>query len=139
MLARLAAGETDVDGLLVIRERRRCDAEMRIFNADGSEPEMCGNGIRCVVRYLTERCGVEPRTILTGKGPVTTLVTAREPEFIVRADLGEIVVPRRIDPQPLGSASPFSFVSVDVGNPHAVVFVDDLEAISPARWRTTGA
>jgi diaminopimelate epimerase len=130
-ISRLAAAELSVDGLLAIRDAAGYDAEMRIFNADGSESEMCGNGIRCVVRYLTERCELEPRTILTGKGPVTTYVTARSPEFTVRADLGDIEFPDGLVPQRLSAGSPFSYVSVLVGNPHAVVFVDDLAAIEP--------
>jgi diaminopimelate epimerase len=127
-IAQRAARQFGVDGLLVIGNPG--EAQMRIFNADGSEPEMCGNGIRCVVRYLTDRTGVEPASILTKKGRVPTSVLAREPEYIVRADLG----PLRFPDDAAAQAAPngaFDYVSVEVGNPHAVVFREPGQDLDP--------
>jgi len=50
-------GGIGADGVLFIESSERFDARMRIFNADGSEAEMCGNGMRCVARYLDEHDG----------------------------------------------------------------------------------
>jgi diaminopimelate epimerase len=103
------------DGLLVIEHSDTCDARMRIFNADGSEPEMCGNGIRCVARFLCEAGEGERRTIETIAGPIRTQVVHRKPEFIVRVTLGA--------PQLQVRNLPFERAQyVVMGNPHVVIF-----------------
>ena len=58
------------DGLILIMPSERADARMRMFNADGSEGEMCGNGIRCVAKYIYDHCLVRKSrlTIETGRG-----------------------------------------------------------------------
>src|SRR3979409_1231724 len=61
------------DGLILICPSERADARMRMFNADGSESEMCGNGIRCVAKYVSDH-GIDrksPLTIETGRGTLT--------------------------------------------------------------------
>src|SRR5213592_4618656 len=61
------------DGLILICPSERADARMRIFNADGSEAEMCGNGLRCVGKYVHDH-GIAPKKILTietGRGILT--------------------------------------------------------------------
>jgi diaminopimelate epimerase len=108
------------------------DIFMRIFNADGSEPEMCGNGIRCVARYAYER-GWAPNTRLT----VRTLAGIRYPEIIrhndgpfsVKVDMGEPILERRLIPmQGTGdnvrvklatSFKEFEITGVSMGNPTA--------------------
>jgi len=117
------------DGLLVIERTDGADVRMRVFNADGSEPEMCGNGVRCVVRYLVDRGAPDRLTIATLAGPIVAEVVAREP-FAVRLDLGEVRFPdgeAELVFDALGAQWPY--VSVSVGNPHAVVFVDDPDAV----------
>ena len=47
------------DGLLLVLPSKYCDAKMRVINADGSEASMCGNGLRCVARYVCEKLGVD--------------------------------------------------------------------------------
>jgi diaminopimelate epimerase len=117
------------DGLLVIEHSDSADARMRVFNADGGEPEMCGNGVRCVARYLAEAGEGDVRTIETIAGPIHTRVVAREPEFLIRVTLGTPV----IDPREL----PFETARLVVmGNPHVIIFEDgpleeiDLPAIA---------
>jgi diaminopimelate epimerase len=111
------------DGLLVILSSRVADARMRMFNPDGSEAEMCGNGIRCVARYIAEEGGPEHATLETLAGPIRTEVIERDP-FLVRAALG---VPRVGDPQELAIAGrTLEYVPVSMGNPHAVIFTDDV-------------
>ncbi|HEY5257835.1 MAG TPA: diaminopimelate epimerase [Candidatus Baltobacteraceae bacterium] len=110
------------DGLLVIEESPIFDARMRVINADGSEAEMCGNGMRCVARYLAEAGQGDRLTIDTLSGPVSTEVLARAPEFVVRMTLGEPVLEAR--------DLPFARAQfVVMGNPHVVIFEDDIDAI----------
>lgn len=123
------------DGLIVLAPASRAsgaDVAMRIFNADGSEAQMCGNGVRCVARYVYERRpGARKRlSIETPSGVVSTEVTAGAPHFAVRAAMGErkglhiSTEPVRVDGVPARVAD------VDVGNKHIVAFVDvDLESL----------
>lgn len=114
------------DGLLVVLPSEWADARVRIINADGSEPEMCGNGIRCVARYLDEHDGRASALLETVAGPIQTSVLAREPEYRVSVELN---APR------IGEAhevAGFWAIPVDVGNPHVVIFVDNLGAIDIA-------
>ena len=62
------------DGLILICPSDRADAEMRMFNADGSQAEMCGNGIRCVAKYVYDH-GIVPREIRCESSPAAEFVT----------------------------------------------------------------
>ena len=110
------------DGLLVVRASSQADAAVQIINADGSEAEMCGNGLRCIARYLDEHDGRASALVETAAGPIATRIVSREP-YLVAETLGV----------PLAGASHevagFTATPVDVGNPHVVIFVDDLAAI----------
>lgn len=113
------------DGLLLVGASTDADARMRIVNADGSEAEMCGNGMRCVGRYLDERWGIPEATVETLAGPIHTRIVDRAP-YRVAVEMGE---PR------LGAAhdvAGFRAVPVDLGNPHVVIRVDDVDAIDLA-------
>src|SRR5436305_9607676 len=68
------------DGLILICPSERADARMRMFNADGSEAEMCGNGVRCVAKYVYDHgIAVKPRlTIETGNGVLTLDLQVRD-------------------------------------------------------------
>jgi diaminopimelate epimerase len=114
------------DGLLVVLPSEWADARVRIINADGSEPEMCGNGIRCVARYLDEHDGRQSAVLETVAGPIQTAVLAREPDYRVSVELNapQIGTPHDV--------TGFRAIPVDVGNPHVVIFVDDLAAIDIA-------
>jgi diaminopimelate epimerase len=126
------SGGIGADGLLVVLPPSRGGAAtMRIFNADGSEAEMCGNGVRCVARYLWEE-GVGDRFCIdTLAGPVDVRVREREGDVIVRVDIGEPRILRgygdvaTIDA--MGAA--WRYGQVSLGNPHIVIFVDDSGAI----------
>lgn len=63
----LCGRDTQVDGLLVILPSEKADAKMRVFNLDGSEASMCGNGLRCVARYVCERDNLQDAVIETMK------------------------------------------------------------------------
>jgi diaminopimelate epimerase len=135
-------GPIGADGLLVVLAAPYDDdvpdvaATMRIFNADGSEAEMCGNGIRCVARYLREHGAAATRfSIETLAGPVGVVVEDAGPEFRVRVDMG---VPRILGRLADGAAvdvagERWRYAEVSIGNPHAVVFVEDVGAVDLVR------
>ncbi|HLO84031.1 MAG TPA: diaminopimelate epimerase [Nostocaceae cyanobacterium] len=120
------------------------DYTMRIFNSDGSEPEMCGNGIRCLAVFLTELEGVN-RTkdfyrIHTPAGVITPQLT---PDGQIKVDMGlphllAGEIPTTLAPadskvinQPLEVAGKtWEVTCVSMGNPHCITFVDDVAAIS---------
>lgn len=117
------------------------DYQMRIFNSDGSEPEMCGNGIRCLAQFLHDLG--ETRTSLA----IETLAGVITPSFTtagqIRVDMGaprllaaEIpttIATAKVINQPLDVAGQtWSVTTVSMGNPHCVVFVPDVAAIDLA-------
>ncbi len=116
-------GGFGADGLLLVLSSAWADARMRIVNADGSEAEMCGNGIRCVARYLDEHDGRAAAVIETLAGPIQTRVIARAPDFLVSVELNAPQV------GPAHEVAGFTAIPVDVGNPHVVIFVDDVASI----------
>jgi len=111
------------DGLLLVLESAWADARMRIINADGSEAEMCGNGTRCVARFLDEHDGRSTAVLETLAGPIQTRVLGREPQYQVSVELNAPLVG---EPHEVAG---FEAIPVDVGNPHVVIFVDDLRPI----------
>jgi diaminopimelate epimerase len=137
------------DGVLAILPSATADARMRVLNSDGSEAEMCGNGIRCVVKELYDRGGVrKPELAIdTGAGRLVCAVDAPGGEVRAvtvamgkpRLSRGEIPMSgpagERCIEQPLtagGSTRPVTCVSM--GNPHAVSFVGSrAEALELAR------
>src|SRR5436305_2703993 len=83
------------DGLILICPSERADARMRMFNADGSEAEMCGNGIRCVAKYVYDHGIVRksPLTIETGRGVLTLEVQVKDGRVqTVRVNMGEPIL-----------------------------------------------
>ena len=113
------------DGVLFVQASERFDARLRIVNADGSDAEMCGNGMRCVGRYLDEHDGRAAATVETEAGPIGTRVLSRAP-YRIAVEMGE---PRIGAPHDVAG---YRATPVDVGNPHVVVRVDDVAAIDLA-------
>jgi diaminopimelate epimerase len=125
------------DGILVALPATTEDLQMRIFNADGSEAEMCGNGIRCLARYARDRgIGGDPLRVDTGAGLLTLTFPGAPNE--VRVDMGpprfapdEIPIlasGERVVDFPLAVAGRrVAVTAVSMGNPHAVVFMDETE------------
>ena len=132
------------DGLVLVlpSDVEEADFRMRIFNPDGSEPEMCGNAIRCFAKYLYER-GLTTKTDLN----VETLAGIIKPKLIledgevelVKVDMGQPRLKRseipmkgeeskQIVQEPLYvDGEEFKVTCVSMGNPHCVIFVDDAE------------
>jgi diaminopimelate epimerase len=104
------------DGLIALEPSSIADVRMRTINADGSEAEMCGNGIRCAARRLDEAGEGDRIAFETDAGVVRTQIVAREPEYLVRVAMGS---PRISPASP--PVIPIATV-VDLGNPHVVIF-----------------
>jgi diaminopimelate epimerase len=109
------------DGLLLVGDSQRADVSMRVINPDGSEAEMCGNGVRCVARYLDERGEGGRRRIETLGGIVETEVLQRGPAYEIRV---EVETPRVAQ-----ELSGVDGLAVIVGNPHLVLFRDRIDGI----------
>lgn len=110
------------DGLVLILPDKEADARMRIFNADGSEAEMCGNAIRCVAKYLYES-GICPHlqmeiATLAGKRSLSLQAA----DGIVEQVTVNMGVPAIHSDVLLCGADPIGYTSVNMGNPHAVFF-----------------
>lgn len=131
------------DGILLIGEASSGGLRMRLFNADGSEAENCGNGVRCVALLAARRHLAGPRvTWETGAGPVATLVGD---DGMVTVDMGAPrFAPADIPVDVQGSDAldvdvelPDAVVRascVGMGNPHCVVLVDDVEQAPVEEW-----
>lgn len=129
------------DGLILILPSKRADLRMRMFNADGSEAEMCGNGVRCVAKYAYDHGLVRKKriTVETKAGVLTLLNTIRGGKVkAVRVNMGQPRLERREVPmrgrkgkvveEPLVvEGSEFKVTALSMGNPHCVVFVDDVK------------
>jgi diaminopimelate epimerase len=131
------------DGLILICPSSAADARMRMFNADGSEAEMCGNGVRCVAKYVYDHgiCRQPTLRIETGRGVLTLDVEAAGGTVQrVRVDMGEPIleparVPTTLPGNPRFPGAPAAEVELSVagqtlqatcvsmGNPHCIVFV----------------
>jgi diaminopimelate epimerase len=132
------------DGLVLICPSDMADAKMRMFNADGSESEMCGNAVRCVGKYLHDHDirRKDTLTLETGAGILTLeLETANGKVDRVRVDMGEPIlqaadIPTTLPGNPLFDGNPVIDVDLSVGgkrlqvccvsmgNPHCITFVD---------------
>lgn len=126
------------DGLVLIGRSPvpEADFTMRIFNADGSEGLMCGNASRCIGKYVYERSLTDKRQIrlLTASG-IKILDLDVNSDGIVEQVTVDMLAPILEDERlflPDGEALPDG-VFVSMGNPHYVVFVDDIEAVDVAR------
>jgi diaminopimelate epimerase len=131
------------DGLILIMPSDKADVRMRMFNSDGSESEMCGNGIRCVAKYAYDHGIVTQKEITaeTGAGILTLQLFAGSDGKIekVRVNMGAPRLTRGEIPMTGDAAAQvvseeltildrtFKITCASMGNPHCVIFVDDVE------------
>ena len=130
------------DGLMVVCPSKTADVRMREFNPDGTEPEMCGNGIRCFARYLYDygRVRKERFTVETIAGTmVPRIVRENGAVTAVEVDMGVPVLTgdaipvvgfgaERVVAQPITvDGKEYAMTCVSMGNPHCVIFVEDAE------------
>jgi diaminopimelate epimerase len=136
------------DGLVFILPSKQADFCMRIINADGSEPEQCGNAIRCVAKYvydhhLTEKMNISIET-LAGIQHVSLTVEG-EKAANIRVDMGSPILhgpdipvaltADQVVEQPISVENKnFAFTGVSMGNPHAVIFVEDAPGFAVEEW-----
>lgn len=118
------------------------DYTMRIFNSDGSEPEMCGNGIRCLAQFIADLEGADAKSEyrihtlagviipkLEGEGKVKVdmgmpqLLAAQIPTTLAQAEQKAIAVPLQV------AGQSWEVTCVSMGNPHCITFVEDVAAI----------
>ncbi len=131
------------DGLILIGDSDKADFRMRMFNADGSEGEMCGNGIRCVGKYVYDH-GLTLKTTVT----IETLAGVRTLRLtlaggkvrLARVDMGPAILePEKIpldapgkdfiDREIVVDGKTYRGTAVSMGNPHCVVFVDNVDSL----------
>ena len=128
------------DGLILICPSDKADARMRMFNNDGSESEMCGNGVRCVAKFVYDH-GIAKKTSLaieTGRGVLKLeLETAGGKCHQVRVDMGEPILIAENIPTTLLGTPPLEVplvidgvelkvTCVSMGNPHCITFVNEI-------------
>ena len=133
--------------ILALPPRQGGELRMRIFNADGTEPEMCGNGMRCLARFLTDSDGDVPGR----QWQIETLAGRIVPELrqdgSIRVDMGAPFLDPEAIPTtlPCGdnglaqgnlevAGSSFAVGAAGMGNPHVVIPVDDVEAVDLERY-----
>jgi diaminopimelate epimerase len=134
---RLSVG---ADGLLLLSNSSKADVQMRIFNADGSEAEMCGNGVRCFAKYCYEN-GIVRKTefsVDTLAGPKQVWLTVKNDLVqAVRVDMGMVEWERSKIPM-VGEGTcintdlhmdeeNYRVTCLSMGNPHCVIFVDHVD------------
>jgi diaminopimelate epimerase len=144
--ARLAIAVSDrhkgigADGLILICPSETADARMRMYNADGSEAEMCGNGVRCVAKYVYDHgiCRRDELKIETGRGVLTLQVRLAGGKVDqVRVNMGAPILKSAEIPTTLPGDPPvlqglrvldrdLEVTCVSMGNPHCVTFVDEV-------------
>lgn len=129
------------DGIVLILPSKIADFRMRMFNADGSEAEMCGNAIRCVGKYVYDKCLTEKKVLtietLAGIKVLDMKVKDNRVEMVT-VDMGEPILQPELIPVVDGNepvknleitseGREFSFTCVSMGNPHAITFLEDGE------------
>lgn len=131
------------DGLIMINPSKTADFEMEMYNADGSRGEMCGNGIRCVAKYvydygLTDKTQISVETLggikyldLTVEDGKVSLVKVDMGKPELEADLIPIISEREqvIDEPIEVDGKEYHMTGVSMGNPHAVIYVDDVKGL----------
>jgi diaminopimelate epimerase len=121
------------DGLLIVWPSAKAHYRMQVINPDGSEAEMCGNGLRCFAKYVyeTDKLKEEVLSVETLAGTLLPAVILDHNQVIgVEVDMG---LPGKIQKSRLKiQNNDFEIQEVSMGNPHAVIIVDDLEKIDLA-------
>lgn len=136
------------DGIMLIQPSEQADIRMRIINSDGSEAEMCGNGIRCFARYVYEHKIVEkqvmtvetlagimvPHIIVDADGQITGVEVDMNAPVLEKANIPMVGAGTAIAEQIQVEDRTFTITAVSMGNPHCVVFVDDADSFPVEYW-----
>ncbi len=130
------------DQAIILKKSRKADFKMEIYNADGSEVEMCGNGIRCLAAYIwTRRLSSKKRLKIE---TLAGIIIPEKDGDMVRVDMGEPVldaesIPARstgtiMDRPVTVAGTRFLVTAVSMGNPHCVVFVDNVDGFDITKY-----
>lgn len=136
------------DGVMLVLPSTRADIRMRIINSDGSEAEMCGNGIRCFARYVYEKGIVQketmtietlagimvPRIILNEAGKVTAIEVDMGEPILEKPKIPMVGEGRAINESIQIDEQAFAVTAVSMGNPHCVIFVKDGKNFPVTLW-----
>ena len=137
------------DGLILVLPSDKADVRMRMFNADGSESEMCGNGVRCLAKYAFDHGLTKnnPMRVETGRGVLSLALDVSDGKVRrVTVDMGEPILALPaipVDPEKVKKGSreheyrlslaqsdlPLEMTFVSVGNPHAAIFTEDVKSV----------
>ena len=132
------------DGVIFINPSQQADFEMEMYNADGTRAEMCGNGIRCVGKYVYDH-GMTDKTSITvesfGKVKYLDLTVEKGKVVKVKVNMGKPELTAKevpvvseheqvIDEEIIVKGKSYRMTCVSMGNPHAVVFMDDVEHLA---------
>lgn len=126
------------DGIILIDSSNKADFKMRVFNKDGSEAQMCGNGIRCFAKYIYDN-----KMTVKDKISIETLAGIKEVELVKNKDKNNVAEEYRVNmgvPKSEGTIrlnilnQPFIINKVSMGNPHAVIFVRDVDKVNVQRY-----
>ncbi|MEE9543252.1 MAG: diaminopimelate epimerase [Thermodesulfobacteriota bacterium] len=134
------------DQALILKNSDEADFRMDIYNADGGLVEMCGNGIRCLAKYIWDK-GLSRKKVLAIETMAGIIRPERDGELI-RVDMGEPVLKASLIPVKTSASlgdefvertfkagnKTFSVTCVSMGNPHAVIFVDDVEGFPVSEY-----
>lgn len=136
------------DGLILILPSSKADFSMRMFNADGSEAEMCGNGIRCVAKFVYDKCLTDKKIITVDtKAGIKTLTLNVVGKYVdtVKVDMGipkyesecipvisNTKIAKNLKIEILDKI--FDVTCVSMGNPHTVIFVDDVDSFDVKKY-----
>ena len=121
------------DGVLYLGISDKADISMRIFNSDGTEPEMCGNGIRCLVKYALDKDYINEKARVETLSGVLSISSRVEEGTWIRVNMGKPEFAReKIPAKGTGeflqvSMQGYEVSAVNTGVPHAVIFVDSLD------------
>jgi len=132
------------DGVIFVSPSIEADIRFRIFNSDGSEAQMCGNGIRCFAKYVFENDVIKEKQMsVETLGGIKELTLQVENSNVksIKVDMGTATfktsaVPMAtdeeefIDQELLVDGEPLKLTAISVGNPHAIIFTDNLEDVA---------
>lgn len=133
------------DGIILIEPSQKADAKMRMFNKDGSEGRMCGNGIRCVAKYLYDNnisknkegitvetlSGIKTIDILEENKNESILKVKMDKPSFNPADIPVILDKEKIINEPVTiDGNKYYITCVSMGNPHCVIFVDEVYSLN---------
>lgn len=124
------------DGVIFIDFSEKADVKMRMYNADGTEGKLCGNGVRCVAKYVYDRKIVrkEKIKIETYNRIIETKIFQKKYKEMILADMGQPSIKEENKRITMGERK-YIADYISVGNPHLVVYVDDPKEIQMKEWK----